>query len=132
MTFNRRSDDELMSLDVDREGCGPTHIIQGAAVKAKTELVSRRLLPEALYDKDRRQRFDARPVTGGSTGRATTAHTSNGGQKNDRRQCLFGRTMGANERSCNILRAPDATPRGRIPGAALGDSPERPAGGERR
>ena len=61
-TLNTASRDDLMSL----EGIGEVRadaIIRARPFKAKTELVERRLIPEALYDRIA-DRVTARPLPG--------------------------------------------------------------------
>ncbi|WP_421995733.1 ComEA family DNA-binding protein [Reyranella sp.] len=60
--LNSASADELMSL----EGIGEVRadaIVRGRPFKAKTELVERRIIPEALYDRIA-DKVTARPVPG--------------------------------------------------------------------
>ena len=67
--LNSASRDDLMSLD----GIGEVRadaIIRARPFKAKTELVERRLIPEALYDKIA-DKVMARPVPGAAPTPAT-------------------------------------------------------------
>jgi DNA uptake protein ComE-like DNA-binding protein len=67
--LNSASRDDLMNLD----GIGEVRadaIIRARPFKAKTELVERRLIPEALYDKIA-DKVMARPVPGASPTPAT-------------------------------------------------------------
>ena len=67
--LNSASRDDLMSLD----GIGEVRadaIIRARPFKAKTELVERRLIPEALYDKIA-DKVVARPVPGAAPTPAT-------------------------------------------------------------
>jgi len=69
LDLNSASRDDLMSLD----GIGEVRadaIIRARPFKAKTELVERRLIPEALYDKIA-DKVMARPVPGAAPTPAT-------------------------------------------------------------
>ncbi len=71
--LNNASRDDLMTL----EGIGEVKadaIIRARPFKAKTELVERRLIPEALYDKIA-DKVMARPVPAAPTPRPTPAPT---------------------------------------------------------
>jgi competence protein ComEA len=68
--LNSASRDELMTLD----GIGEVKadaIIRGRPFKAKTELVERRIVPEALYDKIN-ARLIVRPIPGTPAAPAAT------------------------------------------------------------
>lgn len=68
--LNSASRDDLMTL----EGIGEVKadaIIRGRPFKAKTELVERRIVPEALYDRIN-ARLIVRPIPGAPTAPAAT------------------------------------------------------------